>query len=430
MNSKKQIASLISKNKNGRALAATLSSIFLLSRAADTPQEIASPPPSEIPNTEPVSQETQTNEFEVFNPESENGTVPRSSLPQPFKWGWLTVRPHALYQFVYATGILSTPGAPQKTTIQTFSPGILFDLGDHWSLDYTPTLRFYSNRNFQNEFDNSVTLSGQTSYENWNFGLLQSYVSSEAPLVETGTQTEQENYSTALTASDVLNDKMSLDLGAYQNLQLTEDFQSSRDWSTLDWLNYEFWPRLTAGVGAGAGYVNVNFGPDQTYEQLAGRVNWRATDKISFQINGGAEDRQFLGGAGDLISPTFGAAIQYQPFDETRISLNASRNIAPSYFADEVEEDTVVGADFNQRLLQKFYLDLNAAYNWDKYVASANGISANREDDYYSLTARLSHPFLKRGTAAVFYEYSGDASTAAGFSYISHQIGVEIGFNY
>jgi len=51
-------------------------------------------------------------------------------------------------------------------------------------------------------------------------------------------------------------------------------------------LNYQFWPRLTAGVGAGFGYVNVDTGSDQTYEQLLARVNWRPTDKLSFQING------------------------------------------------------------------------------------------------------------------------------------------------
>jgi hypothetical protein len=430
MKPKRQTTNIISKNKKGRALAATLSGLFFLSRAAETQQEIAPPSPSETPDTQLVSQQTETNQFQVFTPESENGTVPRPSLPQPFQWGPFTARPHAFYQFVYATGILSAPGAPQRTTIQTISPGILFDLGNHWSLDYTPTLRFYSNRNFQNEFDNAVTLSGKTSYENWDFGLMQNYISSSAPQIETATQTEQQNFSTALTAAHELNSKMSLDLGVYQNLQFVQNFQDSRDWSTLDWLNYEFWPRLNAGIGAGAGYVNVDSGSDQTYEQFAGHVNWRATDKISFQINGGAEDRQFLGGAGDLISPTFGASVQYHPFDETRISANASRSIAPSLFPGEVEENTVVGADFNQRLLEKFYLDLNASYNWNKYVASASNASANREDDYYSLTARLSHPFLKRGTASVFYEYSGDSSTAAGFSYLSHQVGVEIGFSY
>jgi hypothetical protein len=427
MKSKKRTTCFARQNKGAWVWPITSFGLLLLSRAAEMQQAIA-PPPQSSAATEPVWQQTGTNAFQVFAPA---GTTPVAGLDEPFRWGPVTAQPHLLYRFFYATGLPLSPGNQQNTMVQEFSPGVLFDIGNHWTLDYTPTLRFYSNRNFKNEFNNSISLNGGTAYEDWTFGLSQSYVSSDSPDVQTGVQTSQEIYATALTASYAFNSKMSLDMGLYQNLQFTEDFQNSRDWSTMEWLNYQFWPRFNAGIGAGVGYVNVDSGPDQTYEQTSGRINWRATDKISFQINAGVEDRQFLSsGAGALLSPTFGASIQYQPFEVTQISLNANRAVTPSYFQGQVSENTSVSCDLNQRLLEKFYLDLNAAYNDTEYVASESAVSANSDNDYYTLNARLSHPFLKRGTLAIFYQYSGNSSTEPGFTYSGSQVGIEIGYKY
>ena len=121
-----------------------------------------------------------------------------------------------------------------------------------------------------------------------------------------------------------------------QNFVSADQFSSYKEWSTLDWLNYQFWPQLNAAIGVGGGYDNEDASPDMTFEQLQGRVNWRATDKISFQLHGGVEDRQILsGGAGDLINPVFDATIQYQPFEHTKISLTGQRVVSASYLSQE-----------------------------------------------------------------------------------------------
>ena len=105
-----------------------------------------------------------------------------------------------------------------------------------------------------------------------------------------------------------MNSKMSLDLGLKQNFVSADNFSSYNEWSTLDWLNYEFWPQLDAALGVGGGYDDEAASPDMTFEQFQGRVNWRATEKVSFQIHGGVEDRQILsGGTGHLINPVFDA---------------------------------------------------------------------------------------------------------------------------
>ncbi|HTX22405.1 MAG TPA: outer membrane beta-barrel protein [Candidatus Aquilonibacter sp.] len=437
--------------------------VMLLWLAAGIPaanaQEVLAPPPAVSATPSAVQQQQDSNPMQVFSP-SETGPN-FSSFTSPFQWGPVTVRPHVDYQFLYGNGVNSSPGQQQNTIVQTLSPGVLFDLGSHWTLDYTPTLNFYSSGSFQNTVDHSVQLGWGTGYGDWFFSGSQSCSFSSDPTVEIAAQTDQQTYSTALNAVYQINSKLSLDLGLSQNFNYIGNTQSStnqlqnlsnsREWSMMDWLNYHFRPRLSVGVGVGAGYVNEDAGPDSINEQYQGQLNWRATDKISFQLSGGLQDQQYLsGGAGDLLTPIFSASIQYQPFAQTYLTVGASRTVGTSYFENQVTENTGINADLSQRLLGKLYLDLNGGYGITKYVSTASlsnqiGYGAGRNDDTYSFSVRLTCPLLKRATISVFYQYSKNSSSQTGylqfyqtdyllsqsaFAYTSSQIGFEIGYRF
>jgi hypothetical protein len=401
--------------------------LFVLARPAMAQQQTVQPV---VPSVEPISQLNMTNEFQVF-PQNPAPTAP--TLYEPFSWDQFVARPHVDYQFIEARGILAAPGVPVNTSIQNISPGILLNLGPHWSLDYTASLVFYSNHLFGNEFYNSINLTGQTVYGDWIFGFVQSIVTTSVPQVATAEQTSEQIYSTAVTGHHEDNQYISEDLGLYQNIQeVAGDFENIRSWSTLDWLNYQPQSRFNIGIGPGLGYDNADFGPDSVYEQAQGRLNWRATDKISFQLTGGIQETEFLGdtGRGDLFSPIYGGTIQYQPFTSTEISLYANRVVSPSYFVGQYAEETSFGASFNQRFFGQVYLSLNGGYNDQKYVASDAFVSANRTDHFYSFSVRLSHSLLKRGNVAIFYQYNSDESTVAEYTYYSNQYGVEVNYSF
>ena len=422
MKSKKRILSRLN-GRNARGLIkALLLGLFALNRQVKA-QEVLAPPPQAPDQTPSAIQ--QANPMDVFaSPET-------PTAAQPFKWKALTLRPHPFYQFLYADGIQISTNQPVHTTIQIVSPGALLEIGRHWTLDYSPLWTVYSNNKLQNTFGQTIGLAGGTVYNDWVLEILQGYTDSSSPSVETATQTRQVTYNTTINASYTMNSKMSLDLAAYQNFVSADQFSSYKEWSTLDWLNYQFRPRLNVAVGVGGGYDNEDTSPDMTFEQLQGRVNWRATDKISFQLHGGVEDRQFLsGGAGNLINPVFDATIQYQPFEHTKISLTGQRVVSASYLqANQVTENTSVSAGLNQRLLGKIFLDLSGGYQTVKYIASGTSASA-RTDDYDYLNAQLSCIFLKRGTIAAFYQINRNDSSQAGYSFTSHQVGISIGFRY
>lgn len=396
---------------------------------------IMTPPPP--PTTPAWSEEESTNNAtQVFIP---NGQM-RKPGNQPFQAGPVTFRPHINYDLTYGDSVEYGTNRTAATIVQTVAPGMTVDLGKHWTLDYTPTLTYYSDSHFQNTLNHAASLNGATAYDDWLFGLAQSWSLSKGPLVETAAQTENEDFNTGGTASYQFNNHFSTDLGVSQDFNYVSNLQDSKTWSTLDWLNYSFYKRLTVGIGAGAGYTSLS--PDgtstsasgiQTFQQLQGRVQWRATDKLSFLVSAGFEDREFhTQGMSDSLNPIFSASIQYLPFEHTQLSLNASRTVSSSdyYILSQSVEVTSVQAVLDQRLFEKFYLNVSAGYSDTVYNESIVIAAMTRTDNQYTFAASLRHPFLKRGSVSVSYQYQDNQSNLSGFTYTSSQIGFQIGYSY
>ncbi len=388
-------------------------------------QELLAPAPSEF------RQNIYTPDNQ-FQPLAHNYAAPPGpEIQTPLQWGPFQVHAHLLYRLLYTDGLQAQPGQRSQTAINEISPGVLVDLGPHWKMDYTPSLRFYSNSRFRDTTDQSVLVEGGTSYEDWTFWLSEHYGSWSTPLVETARQTDQETYSTTFSAIRHLGTSLSLELSASENSRFAKDFTDSHEWSTMDWLNDQFWPGFGVAIGAGGGYINLSAGSDMTYEQVQGRVNWRAGDKWSFLLSGGVEDRQFVDSSlPDLIDPIFGLSIHDQLFETTVISFNADSRVNTSFFQGQVTESTDFAGNFRQRLLKKFYLDLRAGYRMTTYKGTSAGQSVSREDDFTFLSIRLSTVFLKNGTVSVFYHTSDNTSNASGFRTATTQFGLDLGYHF
>ena len=358
--------------------------------------------------------------------------VPNAVAAGPLaQWGPVSVRPHLDYRLTYGDGIQSSLGQPVTTGIQAISPGILFGLGSAWTLDYTPSWTLYSNRAFKDTLGNAADLHGDTAYGDWTFGFSQNYSRSSLPLVETGQQTVQETYSTGITASDRLNLRMVLDMSVNQDVRFAETFTNTREWSTQEWLHFEFSPRLDAAIGLGYGYVGVSPGPDATYWKPDVQIVWKMTDKISFNVQGGVERRKARAiNAKVLTNPILNAAVLYQLLETTSFSFNASRAVAVSYFADEVTVSTGWNAAVQQRLLGELQLGVGAGQQKASYVSVINNLSAGRSNRYDSFNVSLSTTFLRRGSVSAFYLISRNSSNVGAYGFTSHQIGLQVGYRF
>ena len=246
-----------------------------------------------LPSAVEAYQTNRTAAMQVFTPTDLAPAI--ASTTQPFQWGSITVHPHLDYEFLYGTGIQSSPGRQSDSIWQKVSPGTTINLGDHWLVDYTPTLNYYSATDLKDTVNHAARVSGGTACGDWFLQVSQAFTDYSDPDVETASQSDRQNFATTVNANDQINSKLSLALSVSQvvnditrsgySINQLQNLSDSRTWSTTDWLNYEFNPRLTAGVGAGAGFISENIGYDIVFEQAQGQIHWRATDKISFQIS-------------------------------------------------------------------------------------------------------------------------------------------------
>jgi hypothetical protein len=398
-------------------------------------QQILAPPPLEFSQKAAVALPAGTNEAEM--PQIVPIVPSNPDLPTWLNWGPVQLHPHLLYRFSYGDGIPVMPGQSAKTAINELSPGFLLVLGDHWRLDFAPTTRLYSSKLFQNTTDQAVALNGSTTYRNWDLGLSQNYASTTTPTIETASLTSQETYATAINATYHMSSAASLELGFGQNFLFFDqnvagqNLSNSRTWSTMDWLNYQFSPGFSAGIGAGWGYSEEQASPDTMDEQLQARITWRPGEKLTLKLAGGFQDQQFLdSNVPDSITPIFSLSAIYQIFDPTTITLAASQTVSPSYFQSQSITSTTLIGGLRQRLFGRVFLDLSGGYSVGSYSGTTATAASNSEQDTSSLNARLTCPLLRGGTASVFYQGNWTSSSQPGFTYSSSQVGFELGYRF
>ena len=348
----------------------------------------------------------------------------------PFRWGPFQIRPFADYRYTYGNGLNAQPGQQENTALHRITPGITAS-SKRFVLTYSPSLSYYSNDDFNDSLDHLASVSSTFGYEDWVFGLNYSYSKTEPILIETGQQTPTKSHTFGFTAHYQYSDKTSYDFSLSRTSQKT-DLNDLKNWSSMNWLNYHFSDKTTFGVGAGAGFSDQTEGSNSIYEQIQGRIGWRPGPKLTLDLNGGVEFRQFMDSAADDdIFPLMGLSINYALFESTVLQLSANQSVGSSLLDGQITENTSVSAGFRQRLLRRLNFDLFARYGTTDYQSTTSAVATEtRSDEFTSISASLGATFREKGTISVFYERSKNNSSAEGLSYTSDQYGVQIGYRF
>ena len=388
-----------------------------------------------------------------YIPEGPVAALPGTVAQEFWTWGETHVKTHLTYQLLYGTGIQSSPGQSQNTITHTVNPGVAITLGQHWVLDYEPSLTFFSDSHFHNTFDQSATLSGGTTYGNWSFGLSQNYTRADQPTVETASQTGIQSYTAGLSAVYHFGSKWSLETGGGVALMFVDQNQikfkfiietngvreafttnsalsDTQTYFGSEWVNYEVNPKVSLAGGVTGGYSDQSSGLTTANEQFLGRIVLHPGAKLALSADGGVEDSRYLNSnQSDLWTPTFAASATYHLFEPTTFILSANRSVDASLFQNQLVEKTGVGLGLQQRLFGKLQLTLGYSHAISDYLGSMSVLS-RREDTGDSYQAGLSFAFLKHGSIGTFYEYGQNSSNEGAFGYSSHQAGLTLTWAY
>lgn len=196
--------------------------------------------------------------------------------------------------------------------------------------------------------------------------------------------------------------------------------------------DYLFFDKLRLGGGLVYGHLEANGGVNENYEQVEARLEYEATGRIRFRGRFGFEVRQRGGGDGDEGNPVFSLEGDWTPFDGSLLTLTGYRRVSAS--ASLVGEDIIeTGLHFSlrQRLVARFYVQLDAEYTHAEYQSATDAAAAEpRTDDYYLVRGAVGYDFVEWCKAQVYCQRRQDDSTRDEFSFDSTRAGVQVDFAY
>ena len=192
------------------------------------------------------------------------------------------------------------------------------------------------------------------------------------------------------------------------------------------YLFYKWLPKVSIGGGGTFGYNLVDDPtPNQTFEQVNGRINYEVTAKLGLYASAGVEFRQYDGSRDGNSTPIFELGLTYYPFDGTTVTLAAGRRVYNSGFEPGQDfTNTYVIGRFQQRVFHRVYLGLAAGYENSDYFAAAGNINATRNDDYWFVEPSLDVLITRWLSAGVYYLHREDNSNVDFFSFDDNQVGV------
>ena len=354
-----------------------------------------------------------------------------NTLGPVYAVGEFQLHPHLFASLVHADGLPVQSGARVTSDIFTFAPGLLADLGQHWTFDYTGTEHTYSAQELRNAFDHDFRLVGANRTPDLGLQFTASYSNTSPILIETAQQTKQKVWAGSLTADHNFGNLFRYQGSAGVSDTDSQGFSKSRDWVTDHWFRTTLSPKTDAGLGLSYGYSDIVAKPNSHYTKYLGEIKWRPADRINVSLQGGWQDWHSLSAAiGSERNPVIQATLDYQPVDQTKISLFDSRLTSNTLDGNGVNKSSSWGASLNQRLLGKLFLRLGYTESSSDYRTTAGASVINRSDTVKSFNTAISIVVFRYWTAAATYQSLKNDSDLAIYKYSSSQYGVEVRGNF
>ncbi|PYK91981.1 MAG: hypothetical protein DME35_00395 [Verrucomicrobia bacterium] len=415
-------------------------------------QEAVGTAATSAPSSEPVAEMSAESSVPILTPAADSNLYSSNDLrkevsaePRRFQYGFkVTVRG------VYDDNINISQTNRVSDYYFSIEPVLTLGLGDitgagdnYIRLDYAPALFLFADHSEDDAVQHLIRLQGQHQFARLTVALaeeiaildgtdLRSVGDLTAPGIHANTdvsgRTKFQTYRTSMNASYDLSGKTFLSTG-FNSLVTEYDSSSlfsSANFSENLFINYRYSDKVVVGIGGTGGYDVVDDpNPAQTFEQANARISYQPSGKISVNVSGGVEFRQFEHNSRhQYVTPVFELALSYQPFDPTTITLSGSRSTYNSgALAGQDFAQTSISASMRQRFLQRFYIAVSAGYQNSDYFSTVNGIAANRQDNYYFIEPALDFSITRFWTFGGYYLHRQNDSASQNFSFFDDQVG-------
>lgn len=301
-----------------------------------------------------------------------------------------------------------------------------YETRSYFFLHYAPTGTLFVDHSSQNTVDHDASLIAQWKKAYLTIDASSSFVSRSDPEIDVGTRVKRYYYGEDLKLTYDYSDRTFLEADFNATFNRYDIGLDSNEYYNQDWLNYRYGARTTLGVGTRFGYLDVLHGAEQYYEQGLVRAEYSITQKLAATANGGVEYRQVRGGK-DSTDPVFGLGLRFQPFDQTYLSLDASRSTenSASINGDNITASEV-SATVRQRFLRRYYAQCDASFVNAEYKDTGVLSSFSRTDNVVSISPSLRMDVTKAVDLKGGYSFRSNDSTVSHYSFSENQFYIQL----
>ncbi len=303
------------------------------------------------------------------------------------------------------------------------------DDGSFVVADYTAMLLGFAKTTSQNSLDHDGTLDAQWQFQKLTLGASLHAEAKSETNTDVGARVRRKTVTAAFTASYQISDKTRFGFAIHHRTNEPENYLRTVEWSGEGSLDYAISPNTRFGFGFTAGRVQVERSADQTFQRALARMDYSLSEKVAVEFRGGVEFRQSGGRVGDQTNPVFDLRADWTPAPGTRIGLEATRHVEPSW--ERPDQDytlTGVALSFRQTIRGGLHFSVEGGYHVAEYSRTLPGEA--RTDRYFFVRPALLYNFATWGNAGVTFEHRRNESDRSSSSFRNNQISVEIGVTY
>jgi hypothetical protein len=401
--------------------------------ATDSDNSLLPTSPVEIaPPTTP--EETESLDQRVYGEDQALTEAPPEPEAQSRPW---KVNLHASDESYYDDNIFISPTGRQSDFINLLSLGAGLTVGDYtarennyFTSDYTASGELFAKHTNQDAFEQNVSLEGQVKLAHFTFRADVQIQDTTEANIDIGSRVRSQTYTGHASARYDISEKTYIEATAQIIVSHYSSYIGSNDERGGIAFHYLPSPRVTVGIAAMGGVLNVAGAPSQTYEQILASFQMAATGKFTIDASAGVEDRQTSHNKG-LITPVFDLTGAYKPFEGLDLTLAAFRRVVNSAFyagADYIATGVSAGAEY--QISSRFKLLLDAGFMNCDYRDVATGPGIARDDNYIFVRPALRYTASSYCDLELYYFYRDNGSTVNSFTFNDNQVGISVNFKF
>ncbi len=361
------------------------------------------------------------------------GDADRQEDPQSGGWDL-----GLIVSVAYDDNIFLSSANPVADLVVQITPRIAYVVGNaegeegsYVRFVYEPSGFLYVENGADHRIDQDVTLLTGARGRKTSVEFTGNYRRRGDAIPDTGTQTDRREHALEVRAAYSVKEKVAFELagGAYGTDYDSATLSSNRDQFGEAAVRYAYSPKTQVKLAYRIGRAEVDGTGDQTFQRVTAQLAWKPREKISIDLEFGAEHRTFDNGSDSY--PVGELRFDWEAMAGTKLFVRGYRREEVSAFlTGQNYRITGIAAGISQRFSDRWLGRLELGYEKASYSQVSGPGTAGRKDEIYFVRPSVEYEVNDRFRTSYYYQFSKDQSNLAGFGYTNHQVGVSAAYDF